>query len=93
MKAISDEQPKELTGIVEADEAYFLQSFKGQRGLPRPARKRGGKAEKPGVSKEQIPVLVARDRSGETFDRVLSAPSKEEIGKALLPILGKDTIL
>ena len=29
-------------GIVEADETFFLESFKGQRHLHRPARKRGG---------------------------------------------------
>ena len=29
------------TGIVEADETYFLESFKGQRHLPRLPRKRG----------------------------------------------------
>ncbi|MNR01003.1 hypothetical protein D3C85_1167950 [compost metagenome] len=30
-------------GIVEVDEAFFLESFKGQRRLPRPARYRGCK--------------------------------------------------
>jgi len=29
-------------GIVEVDETFFLESFKGQRRLPRPPRKRGG---------------------------------------------------
>ena len=45
-------------GIVEADETFFLESFKGQRHLPRPARHRGGVAGKRGLSAEQIPVLV-----------------------------------
>jgi hypothetical protein len=35
-------------GIVEADETYFLRSFKGQRPLPRASRKRGGRAAKRG---------------------------------------------
>ena len=61
----------ELSGIAEADETFFLESFKGQRELPRPARERGGKAAKPGISDEQIPVLIARDRNGETFDAIL----------------------
>jgi transposase-like protein len=38
----------QLAGIVEADETYFLQSFKGRRKLARPARSRGGKARKSG---------------------------------------------
>ena len=30
------------TSIVEADETFFQKSFKGQRELPRPTRRRGG---------------------------------------------------
>ena len=57
-------QPESLSGVVEADETFFRESFKGQRtGLPRPAKKRGTPAKKRGLSKEQIPVIVARDRS------------------------------
>ncbi len=39
--------------------------------LGRPPRKRGGTAEKPGISEEQVPVLVAADRSGKTLSAVL----------------------
>ena len=62
-----------LVGIAEVDETMFLFSFKGQRTLPRQARKRGGKAAKRGLSDEQVPVLVARDRAGVTADCVLKA--------------------
>jgi hypothetical protein len=66
------DQPTRLSGIVEADETFILESFKGRRrALPRAARKRGGKPEKTGLSAEQIPVLVARDRTGATLDGVL----------------------
>jgi hypothetical protein len=51
------QQPTQMSGIAEADETFFLESFKGQRHLPRIARKRGGKAAKKGTSAEQIPVL------------------------------------
>ncbi len=38
-------------GIVEADETFFLESFKGQKqGRVRAPRKRGGKASKRGLS-------------------------------------------
>jgi transposase-like protein len=67
-------QPQALTGIAEADETMFLLSFKGKRsGFDRPSRKRGGKAAKRGLSHEQVPVLVARDRAGVTMDCVLKA--------------------
>ena len=59
-------QPEALAGIAEADETIFLLSFKGQRTLPRKTRKRGGKATKRGLSHEQVPVMVARDRAGVT---------------------------
>lgn len=55
-----------LQGIVEADETFFLFSEKGSRGVSkhRKPRKRGGKAEKPGVSDEQVPVIAGCDRDG-----------------------------
>jgi transposase-like protein len=66
------DQPTRLSGIVEADETFILESFKGRRSaLPRAARKRGGKPQKTGLSAEQIPVLIARDRTGATLDGVL----------------------
>ena len=60
-----------LKGIVEADETYVLESRKGARGLERKARRRGGKAKKRGLSREQVPVLMAADRSGTTVSAVL----------------------
>lgn len=83
-----------VRGIVEADETYFLQSAKGQRGeLGRKARRRGGKAAKLGLSVEQIPVLVVRDRTGDTADFILASGSKEPVTSALRPILPIDIIL
>ena len=38
-------QARQLLGIAEADESPFRISCKGQRGLPRPVRHRGGKAQ------------------------------------------------
>ena len=43
LKAMANHQATREEGIVEVDETFFLESFKGQRGLPRPARHRGGK--------------------------------------------------
>src|SRR5512140_83850 len=66
-----------LGGIVEADETYVLESRKGSRAWKNAAvrqpdaeeperkpRKRGGKATRRGLSSEQVPVLVAADRTG-----------------------------
>ncbi|MDA1256162.1 MAG: IS1595 family transposase, partial [Proteobacteria bacterium] len=83
-----------LVGIVEADETFFLESFKGKKqGMKRAARKRGGKASKRGLSAEQIPVLICRDRSGSTADFVLEKDDKIHISAAFKPILAADSIL
>lgn len=67
--------------------------MKGQRQLARTPRRRGGKAAKRGLSKEQVPVLVARDHAVETADFVLEADSKAHVVAALKPILATDAIL
>ena len=95
-----------LKGIVEADETYFLESRKGDRvwtravegnslmKMPvRAARKRGGKARKRGVSYDQVPVLVAADRSGTTFSTVLPRVNADALQKALTPVMDRDALL
>jgi transposase-like protein len=86
-------QAQSLAGIAEADETFFLHSRKGQCGLDRKPRRRGGRAAKRGLSKEQVPVLVARDRSGATANIILAADGKADLVAALKPLLPSDTIL
>ena len=90
-----------LGGIVEADETFFRLSFKGSRrwqggaepAPERPPKKRGTRAQKRGLSHEQVAVLVARDRSGATRACVLQDRSAEAIDTAIGPALPKDGIL
>ena len=82
-----------LRGIVEADEAFVLDSRKGDRQLDRPARKRGGKATKRGLSHEQVPILGAADRRGTTLSAVLPEVSAKAIQAVLEPALAKDARL
>src|SRR3954451_10683929 len=84
LEALSLDKPKNLSGIVEGDETFILESFKGKRsGIPRASRRRGGKAAKRGLSAEQIPVIVARDRSGATIDAVLPKLNRASITAVL----------
>jgi len=84
LMALARDKPARLSGIVEADETFILESFKGKRrGLPRAARKRGGKAGKRGLSAEQVPVMVARDRTGATIDAVLPRLDAASIAVAM----------
>ena len=85
--------PQKLKGTVEVDETYVLESHKGQRKLGRKPRKRGGKASKRGLSGEQVPVLVAADRSGTTFSTVLPAVTANTLEQAISPVIDKDIVL
>ena len=83
---------QELTGVVEADETFFLRSSKGQCPGRKP-RKRGGHASRKERGMDLIPILVARDRSGATVDFLLEAVSKACLSHALMPRIHSDAIL
>src|ERR1700723_383018 len=94
LRAPAVHKPRSLSGIVEADETFVLESFKGRwSDLPRPARKRGGTARHPGPYQDNIPVLVARDRKGATFDAVLPQVDGASIGRALAGVVTQDNHL
>ena len=95
LSALKADRAATLQGITEADETYLLESRKGCRKLERPARRRGGKASKPGLSGELVCVLVARDRTGQTLDWVTGRGqmSKAQLSGALQPVLARDALL
>jgi len=93
LSEIAQHQDTQESGIVEADETFFLESFKGQRQLPRPPRKRGGSARKRGLSAEQIPVLVVQDRSGQHADFQLEKLDALHVEERLRPLIDRDAIL
>lgn len=87
-----------LTGVVEADEAYVLRSYKGQRrdllaNQTRRPRRRGGRAARRGLSSEQVPVLVARNRAGQTTDFVLASGTKAGLLAVLPTAMAADAVL
>ncbi len=52
-----------LEGVIEMDETFFAESFKGNHKksgfqMPRPSRKRGKEVTKRGISSEQVCVLT-----------------------------------
>ncbi len=94
LSLVEKNKPKRLTGIVEADETFFRESFKGQKkGMPRPARKRGTKAKKRGTSREYKPVLIMRDRGGVTREELLEGTDTQEISRALKLVVDKEVVL
>jgi transposase-like protein/IS1 family transposase len=89
------DRPACLNGIAEADETFLLESQKGARNLQRTARKRGGKAAKRGISKEQVCILIARDRSGNTVDFITGRGpvTVAQLKEHLRPVLALDALL
>ena len=89
------DRPLCLHGIAEADEVYLLDSEKGSRHLTRPARRRGGHARQRGISSEQVCIVVARDRTGQTLDFVTGkgALTKVQLHACLPPVIDKDVLL
>lgn len=85
-----------LSGVVEADETYIQESFKGKKSdLPREPRKRGAAAKKRGISKEKSCVLVAVDRAGDIYSKYIckGRPCIDDVEKALAQYLAPNTIL
>ena len=88
LRAPAVNKPRSLSGIVEADETFILESFKGRwSDLPRKARKRGGTARHAGLYQDNIPILVARDRNGATFDAILPQVDGASVSLALAGVV------
>ncbi len=95
LKAPKAVKALKVQGTVEADETFFRRSFKGARKLQRLPHKRGGDDAKPGLSDDQVPVLIVRDRTAAaaTTDAILPDRSAESIGACLEPVLDRSAIL
>lgn len=91
LQVLENDQAGELSGIVELDETFFRESFKGQKSnLPRPARHRGSDSKK---ACRKVPVLVARDRSAHTVDGLLDNETATEMKKHLQGHVSASAIL
>ncbi|MCP5076441.1 MAG: IS1595 family transposase [Psychromonas sp.] len=79
--------PSGLHGIIEADETFIAESFKGKRKISRPARKRGG------GKTPQVPIIMVLDRAGNMVHKVVENNTKENIEAVLTPIISADSVL
>ena len=95
LQRVKDDRPRQLCGIVEADEMFMLESQKGSRQLDRPPRKRGGAAHQRGTSRELDCILVMRDRAGQTADAVTGCGplTLQQAERHLLPLLDRQALL
>lgn len=82
-----------LSGIVEVDETFFLESCKGKRHLThRAPRKRGGQGSRKKKA-DKVSVVIVRDRNGQVSDLADPEPCKSSIHAFLAPIIDHDSIL
>jgi len=82
-----------LSGIIEVDETFFTESYKGARNLThRAPRKRGGQSKK-NKKADKVSVVIARDRAGHVSDLSDSALQKSTVHSFLAPIIKHDSIL
>ena len=73
LDALSKKVEKEtrLSGVIEADETFFRVSYKGRKkNMPRPSYHRGTKASKRGLSRQQVCVPCAIDRSNSVLSKI-----------------------
>lgn len=87
----------ELDGVVQADETYSTISYKGHHkdfNLPRPAHKRGTRASKRGISKEQVCVPCGVNLNGLSVAKMsnLGKPSLGDLQKVLNGKVAKESV-
>ena len=87
IKAPDSFNPSELMGIIEADETFLPESFKGKRVINRKSRKRGGGKVR------QVPIFIALDRSGSVSHKMLERNTKENLQAQLKPLLSVGSVL
>ena len=91
LKQPTQNKPRQMLGITEADEVFFAESSKGNKALQRNARKRGSAKRR--TRDERIPVLMVRDRTGNVTEFILPNAEKEEITPCLQPLMNSDVVL
>jgi transposase-like protein len=98
LEVARETKARQMTGVVEADETYHLESYKGQKALlraktTRRPRRRGGVGSTRGTSPEHTPILALVSRHGDTTDHVLDGPSAAAVKKVLPGTLAEDAVL
>lgn len=80
-------------GYRRDDESFFLESFKGQCGLPRPDRHRGGNGRTRVTALDYIPVETVQDRAGHLADFQLERLNAKTIREVLQPLIAPYAVL
>ena len=82
LKSPSEHKPTKLAGIIEADETFVPESFKGSKKMLRESRRRGG------GNPPKVPILLALDRNGAISHQVLKRDTKEAVDVNIVAMMG-----
>jgi transposase-like protein len=87
--------PEHLEGIVEMDETYFKHSKKGDKTIGRAPHKRGGPASQRGLSKEQVCIFTAQDRSKHCIEAIagVGPVSGAWLTGEIAPLIAIDSVI
>lgn len=92
------QQPVSLSGIVELDETFVLDCYKGipvPENTGRKARKHGAKAAKRGISNEYIAICTGIQRDGGTIAKTANRakPSSDELEAVFSGHIAENTLI
>lgn len=81
------DRQRALAGIVEADETFINESYKGKKQIQhRESRKRGG------GSAPKVPIFLALDRHGHVTHQVLEGNTKEQLESVVKKVLKPESV-
>ena len=84
-----------LSGTIEIDETFELESQKGSKNIKRKARKRGGPSQYRGLSHEQVCIVTTTDRNGHEIFKVVGygKPTTDSIQENFGGMLVENSII
>lgn len=97
LQDLLEKEPVVLSGVVEFDETFVLDSYKGTpvpEEAGRKARKHGAKAAKRGISSEHVAICTGIQRDGGTIAETVNRakPSSEELSSIFRGHIAEGTI-
>ncbi len=95
LEDILDTEATVLSGTVEIDETYELESMKGKKHLERKARQRGEPSNFRGISHEQVCIVTTTDRNGHEIFKAagFGRPTTERITEIFCKRIGKSSVM
>ena len=95
LEELLDLENQLLSGTIEFDETFELESHKGSRNRNKKARKRGGPSKYRGISHEQICIVTTTDRNGHEIFKMIGfgKPTTNSILENFSGSLAKKSII